>query len=250
MPDPFLPFRPGFPGDFPIRPANLLQLDWRAVTRNMINIWLPEAVVSREGTHLFILQEDLCFNFLRRRDGGWEHRLTKPGVLSLTVTACGVEEGVGMSLALTNETADTWHEVHASVCVQFHAAPDFYDPERSRTFHLAGGELQAMQGPVRQAGGDACRFYGHPHLPEYARSDTGFAVIEAPDGSHAAAQWWEGASGAWGNAHPATLCVHTDPGFGTLPPGQTVVRRGMLALMRGNRHDALVRFRSCEFVRS
>ena len=37
------PFKRGYPDDYPIRPANLMQLDWMANTRNMINIWLPHS---------------------------------------------------------------------------------------------------------------------------------------------------------------------------------------------------------------
>lgn len=236
------PYRPGFPGDLPLRPSNQLQLDWFATTRNMIHLWLPEAIRCDHGLLFFLLQSDICFQYKPVDGGGWQHMFRMPELLECAVTVHPVSEGIEMKLSLTNLSECRWCDVSAASCTQFHAAPDFYDPERRRTFYLSGGELQTLQGPVKSSGEGACLFYGHQHLEDYPAPDSGLVVIESGDSRFVAALWWEGATTAWGNAHPATLCIHADPEFGEIAPGKTVTRTGRLYLMRGNREDALARF--------
>ncbi len=236
-------FRPGFPGDYPVRPANLLQIDWFASTRNMINLWLPEAIGCRNlGTLLFILHEDVGFRFERTAEGHWRHTLVKPGCLSFEAVTKEIPSGLAMELAVTNLGGRDWESADAGICTQFHAAPDFYDPERRRTFYLSGGKMRMMTGPVNSTAEDACRFYGPTRQDHYPPADAGFIGIASADGHHTAATWWEGAETVWGNAHPATLCIHSDPRFGDVPAGATIRRRGHLYLMDGSPEDALARF--------
>ena len=236
-----VPFRPGFPADYPIRPGNLIQLDWRATTRNVIQLWMPENMSSRSyGRLLMILHEDVDYRFDRTPEGWWRHSFEKPGVMRLTGVTRPIHDGVEMSLTIENLTDQDWEEVGAGVCVQFHSAPDFYDPERKRTFYVSGGELRTLEGPYHVAGDGVCHFWGPP---KEAPADFSFVGIEAADGRHVLATWWEGARGIGGNCHQATLCIHSNPGFGNIPAGESRTRRGFLYMMPGGMADALARYR-------
>jgi len=240
-----VPFPRGFPSDWPVRPGNFIQLDWLAATRNHIHLWLPEGVSARgHGRLLMILREEADFRFERTGEDRWRHWFEKPGLLRLEGSVAPIEHGIEMGLALTNLSDEDWRDVTAGVCVQFHAAPDFYDPERRRTFYPSGGRLRTFEGPCSEGEGGRARFFGSgrdassPHPP----ADAGLIGIHSKDGRHVAATWWEGARHVGGNAHPATLCIHSDPVFGDIPAGASVSRRGRLYLMPGTPEDARERF--------
>ena len=221
------PFKPGYAEDLPVRPGNLLQLDWEASTRNMINIWLPEALsCAEQGLLLMILREEVDFRFEQTPEGHWRHSFAKPG-LNLEATLRPIAEGVEMELSITNAGPRDWVKVRAGICVQFHAAPDFLDPELERTFYLAGGKLRTPGAP----------------MSAWAPADTGFVGIHSRDARHTVALWWEDAKGVGGNQHPATACLHADPAFGNIPAGSTITRKGCIYLMPGDPADALERFK-------
>jgi len=245
MSEQHIPFARGFPTDWPIRPGNVLQLDWRAMTRNKIDLWIPEAVRSRShGTLLMILHEEACYRFERIGNDSWRHTFEKPGVLRLEGITRPIVNGIEMSLTIANCSADAWQAVSAGVCVQFHAAPDFRDPERQRTFYIGGGTLRTLaQSRVSTSGDGVCLFYGAGSSPECPPADVSFIGIHSADGHYVAATWWEGAQGVGGNCHPATMCIHSNPGFGDIPAGAEVTRRGRLYLMPGTPEDAWQRYR-------
>lgn len=241
-----VPFKPGFPEDYPIRPSNTLQLDWYASTRNMIDIWLPEGVGCAErGSLLMILHEEADFRFERQAKGSWRHEFEKPGLLRLVAVTRPIEDGIEMELAITNLSAEGWTDVSAGVCVQFHAAPDFLDPERRRTFYLVDGRLRPLSGPTFSDPYEINRFFRtskDPADPAYPAADVGFIAVEAADGKHTAALWWEGSKVVGGNAHPATACIHADPQFGDIKAGATATCKGRLYLMPGTADQARKRF--------
>ena len=105
------PFAAGFPTDWQIRPANYIQLDWLAYTRNFIHIWLPEGVSTGHNTALFILSEETDFHFTRLASHQWVHTFEKPGVLSLRGECRGIipdaRNGGGCIPALPQRTIMT-----------------------------------------------------------------------------------------------------------------------------------------------
>jgi len=237
------PFKRGYPDDLPIRPANLIQLDWHASTRNMINIWMPESVSSSShGTLVMILREPVNYHFTRTGEDCWSYWFEKPGVLRLEGGLGAIEGGVAMALEVRNLSGQLWYDVSAGICVQLHAAPDFYDPNRERTFYLSGGRLRTMEGPCKETTAGA--FYGPRLFPDYPEADVGFMGIRSEDNRYVVASWWESASTVWGNAHRATLCIHTNPEYQDIAPGESKRRRGRLYLMAGTPEDALERFKA------
>ena len=69
------------------------------------------------------------------------------------------------------------------------------------------------------------------------------ACSYAKDGDYVVGLWWQGGQQVWGNAHRATLCIHSDPTFQDIVPGESQIREGRLYLMRGTPEDALERFK-------
>ena len=146
-----------------------------------------------------------------------------------------------MLLTFSNLTERDWAEVGAGVCVQMQGAPDFRDPDRSRTFYLTAEGLHSMEGPVHESGGGMCLFFGSGRDGRPVATAP-FICVEAVDGKHALGTWWEGAEGCGGNCHPSTQCIHSNPTFGTIRASESVTRRGMLYLMPGTARDAYERF--------
>ena len=236
-----VPFVKGFPTDYPLRPCNQMQFDWWVVTRNILTIWMPEGIGAREpGRLLELLREDVSFVYDRTSEGWWRHGFTKPGVMRMEGVFEEIRDGVRLVLAIENLSDRDYRGVHATVCLRFPTAPDFYDLERERTFYVSGGQVRTFA-EARLSGPEngACIFYGP--LPEYP-PDVSFIGIESKDGSHTAATWWQGAVGAGGNCHAATHCIHSNPGFGDIPSGRTVTREGRLYMMPGTREDAWARY--------
>ena len=239
MPQDPIPFEPGFPGDWPVRPANSLQLDWRAHTRNFIHLWMPEGISTRSepAAPLFILNEVADYRFSRPQEGLWVQEFTKPGVLSLRGECRDIANGVSLSLRVTNFSGRPWEGVIGGVCVQLAAAPDFTDPDRERTFGTADGKLIRM--------GEPRGFQGlTQHFSPATAPTENFICVESREPGFVLAQWWEG-DGRFvgGNCHRSITCIHAPPDFGDIGPGQSVERTGRLYLMLGSAADALERYK-------
>lgn len=230
-----VPFTAGFPMDWPIRPANFLQLDWLAHTRNFIHVWMPEAVTSGEFTPLFILREVASFHFSSPQKGLWVQTFEKPGTLFLQGRCRAIPEGVDLSLGLTNLSSQVWENVIADVCVQLVAAPDFVDFDVKRTFSISNGRLVPAAQPV------SGQNLTHEYKMSKPATENFIAVASRTEG-YVVAQWWEGMPHVCGNCHPSIACIHADPSYGRIEPGQTVLRSGRLYLMHGTVDDARARY--------
>lgn len=237
-----VPFVKGFPTDYPIRPSNQMQFDWWVATRNILTLWMPEGIAAREGRLLQLLREDVSFIYDRTPEGWWRHTFTKPGVMKMKGIFEEIQDGVRLILTIENMSENDYNGVHATVCLRFPTAPDFYDLERARTFYMNDGKLRFLhEAQLSGPENGACIFYkplkNHP-------PDASFIGIASKDGSHVCATWWQGAAGVSGNCHPATHCIHSNPGFGDIPPGKKVVREGRIYMMPGGPEDAWKRFMS------
>ncbi len=223
-----IPFTPGFPGDWPIRPANFLQLDWLARTRNFIHIWLPEGVATDNGQVLFILQEVVNYDFTRPEPGVWVQSYEKAGVIALRGECRAIPDGVALALEVSNGSDQDWEHALAGICVQLAAAPDFADYALERTFSPCSGRLCPMRQPDTRAG------VTHFYRPLEPATAPGYVV----------AQWWEGPPASLGgNCHPSIACIQAQPALGTIAAGTTIRREGRLYLMPGTVEDAYQRYR-------
>lgn len=232
-----IPFTPGFPGDWPVRPANFLQLDWLAHTRNFIHIWLPEGVATDTGQVLFILQEVVNYHFTRPEPGLWVQSYEKAGVIALRAECRAVPDGVALALEVSNRGERDWEQALAGICVQLAAAPDFADEALARTFAASSGRLVLMRQPEHRT--QVTHFY----QPLEDATENFIAVASKTPG-YVVAQWWEGPPASLGgNCHPSIACIHAQPTLGAVAAGDTVRREGRLYLMPGTVEDAYQRYR-------
>jgi len=165
--------------------------------------------------------------FLLNTGGEWENSFDEPGVLQFRGRCHPIEARMELELALTNDTKQVWHDVHANVCVSLATAPQFADPGLERTFYAAAEGLK----PVVREG-----------LYEWAH---GFIAVASEDGAATIAYGWP-VQEKPDRPHvgdPALACVHANPHYGTLEPGQPVVQRGVIYTLLGTPADAYQQFR-------
>jgi len=234
-----VPFTPGFPLDWPVRPANYYQLDYFAHSRNFIHIWLPEGV-NPGGTvkqALFILNEEVCYRFTKTAPDCWENSFTKPGSVALRGECRNLQDGLALSLELTNLSATDWPGTGAGVCVQLIAAPDFADTELTRTYSVTDGKLHRVGQPESRE--KLLHFYSAKIPPT-----DNFIAVESTQPGYVIAQWWDSPPvSIGGNCQGSIACIHAHPTFGPIPAGKSVRREGRLYLMPGTPQDAYDRYR-------
>lgn len=235
MSTPAVPFQTGWPTDWPIRPANYIQLDYFARTRNFIHIWLPEGLHSGVRKVLFILNEPVSFHFERIGEHHWAHTFEKPGTLSLRGEVRPIAEGIEMSLRVMNLSDEDWPDLQPALCVQLIAAPDFADTGLERTFGMAGRARVPAAQPA-----DLGKPIKHFVLAEPVADN--FIAVESRCGEFVVAQWWPGAPRVGGNCHGSIACIHAQPTFGPLAKGESTTRTGRLYLMAGSVEAAYSRY--------
>jgi hypothetical protein len=207
-------------------------INWPYRGNNFIHVMMPEGVKGRresEGhrSHLFNGWATAAgYGYRSLREDVWEHGFEEPGVLQLRGRWHPVEAGVELELELTNATEQAWHDVYPNVCVSLAAAPRFADPGLERTLYAAADGLKPV---LRKSS------------YEWAE---GFIAVASQDGAATIAYGWQGEKPDKPHVgDPALACVHANPHYGTLEPGQPVLRRGVIYTVIGTPADAYRRFR-------
>jgi len=232
----------------PIRASHLIQLDVYTDTRNFVHIWLPEGygkpphsctVLDRTEDRRFRMEGDrlvTCFS--------------DAGNLALRGEVWPIEDGVGLSLAVTNLSDDALPPCSASVCVQFAAAPSFVDTRLERYFYVHDGDVCHVKPPYVNYEDNHAWFYGTAPREEFLHNpapDFAFVGLASKDSRWVAGMGWDTSETVFGNCHPSISCIHADPEFGRLQPGETALCRGVLYIMPGTALDCIARFRD-EFL--
>jgi len=225
-------FPRGHPKDLPICQSHLLELDWMADDRNTIRRWVPENITCANfGIILFVIREDVDLRWHRSADGVLGYVLNLPGRCRVEVTMASIHDGVELTLSVSNLGEVTWRDTVACACTQLVAAPDFVDFARERTFYWRGGEK------VLPGKGHFSKAVG----PDDA--DPGFIATVSCSGRHVVGTGWETVHSLGGNDSRMISCIHSNPAFGDVAPGERVTRRGRIYLMCGTAEDALARYR-------
>jgi hypothetical protein len=241
----------------PIRAAHLVQLDFYDGQRNFIHIWLPEGWFPQKGEDEFLrspatrLGSAMCCVLDRTEDRRF---FEEEGTLVTTFEdsrvrmrgeVSPIEDGVALSLSLTNLSDTPIGPSLANVCVQFAAAPSFADPLLERYFYVSGGTIVHVNRPYYNFEENHTWFFGtapdtrFPHNPP---ADYGFVGLASKDGEWVAGHGWDSSKKVWGNCHPSLACFHSDPEFGKVNPGQTLVSKGVLYIMRGSPEECSARY--------
>jgi len=151
------------------------------------------------------------------------------------------------SLTFRNIGASKWGAGQSSlICLISGEVPLFHDCEGQRTFVWRCGEgfvdIDTVQGgvwaPHRMWGGRVPAF-ASPQGPAFER----LMVKESTDGYHALGIATEPAIGVSCNHQPRMSCIHSNPLWGSLAPGEEGTVRGKIYLLRGRAEDVFARYR-------
>jgi len=231
----------------PIRASHLIQLDVYTNTRNFIHIWLPEvygkcpnecSVLDRTEDRRFHMEGDTLVT-----------TLTRPGSFEFHGEVCPIEDGVGMRLSVTNLSTEYLSESIAGVCVQFAAAVSFTDTELERYFYVHAGQVNYIKPPYQDYENGHAWFWGTAPNETFAHNpkpDFGFVGLASADGKWVVGHGWDASRVICGNCHPSVSCIHADPFFESIAPGETASTAGVLYIMEGSPESCVERFR-CEF---
>jgi N-sulfoglucosamine sulfohydrolase len=157
------------------------------------------------------------------------------------------EHGYDLTLTIKNTGNRVLHNVVGHICLG-HLSPHFRDPEFRRTYLRRAGSFLSLaetdrgsdpirahylvQGfpPIKIFQNPANRFWGR--LSEQT-ADDGLIATSSAEGDRLIALWFHPASEVFQNSDEPNMCIHSDPVFGDLRPGQAVGVDGTLVLFDG-----------------
>tara|TARA_B100000809_G_scaffold237132_1_gene256677 strand:+ start:1632 stop:2372 length:741 start_codon:yes stop_codon:yes gene_type:complete len=228
----------------PIRASHLVQLDVYTDTRNFIHIWLPENYGKPpHDCCTFDRTEDRRF---RMEGDTLVTTLIREGSFEIRGEVAPIEDGVGLTLSVTNLSSEALPGSVAGVCIQFAAAASFVDTELKRYFYVHDDRITAIHPPYEDYDKGHAWFWGTAPREEFQHNpspDFGFVGLESADGKWVVGHGWDSARTICGNCHPSISCIHADPFFDALPPGEAVSSHGVLYIMEGTATTCLERFR-------
>jgi hypothetical protein len=172
-----------------------------------------------------------------------------PGLGSFGLKLSAGSDCIELLFKIKNSSPRPVGPIDWAFCVVTLECGSIRDPKHDRTFIFDGERLRTFSElkldgnttliPI--AGGNEFVPRGHEILPRssvIARAST--VITEAPDKKHAIALGFEQSYNSYGCT--GNMCIHADPFFGTLAPGEEKQLRGKLYFVRGNAMDALGRY--------
>jgi hypothetical protein len=152
------------------------------------------------------------------------------------------------SHAFPNLGRTTLHNVVGHICLG-HQSDPFRDPGHERTFIRSQGKFLNLKDtgrgpdPVRARygvkGNRPIKFFDTTRNPFWgARSpqvaDNGLVLTRSKSGDRLVAFWFDPASEIFQNSDEQNMCIHSDPAFGDLAPGESASVKGRIILFRGD----------------
>ena len=213
--------------------------------RNRATYWLPELLLrGHTDDGRLVTFPNVVW---RRRGSTWEYSCQDTrGRWALSGRVSQKAWGWTTALSIRNLGNRAWHNVVAATCLSLVGAPDFVDGSRLRTFQRTGGCLVNLARDI--AGVE----YG-PHLISYCASaqeldrserhrkkweiarepsDDGIIGVASSTG-YAMTVTWESVSHLQSNTTGAFRCIHANPAFGSVGPGQSKTVRGLVVVHLG-----------------
>ncbi len=186
--------------------------------RQYIVLDIPEAIWSNLGltylahTHIPTIfdKKKITLNRLewtRHKSSALSITRKLPNGITFTTRVVPTSAAVHMQIKLTNGTKAKLSGLRVQNCVMLKGAPSFIDPN-----HLKLKRGSRLKTTIRK-----------PYVAYPAQHG---------DKSHWIITAWEPCLNPWSN--PPCPCLHSDPKFPDLPPGQTGVIRGILTFYKGN----------------
>jgi hypothetical protein len=200
-------------------------------------------------------------------DGSFGYDLDCPGnrehPLRVQVRLRAIDDSrLNLTASLHNLSERYYTHCWADVCLLFKHAPRYADSRGERCIlHTAQGLVPAERWPrtVRETSWSpqvqAYRLQGFDVPYPYgvvqglalwsvspAPVQSGCVMMARDDGQWHIGLAWDRVGSVAHNADEEHHCIHSDPWFGTVPPGSTVTRRGVLLFIEGAAEDLLGRY--------
>jgi len=156
--------------------------------------------------------------------------------------------GADITLIFRNDSERALHNVVGHVCLS-HLSTRFRDPHYDRTYIRREGsflnlvETDRGSDPIRAhysvRGYPAIKIFDNPGNRFWGplsreEADDGLILTRSVDGTQLAALWFSPASELFQNSDEPNMCIHSDPFFGDIEPGQSKSVDGKLIIFSGS----------------
>jgi len=214
--------------------------------RGLAQWWLPEILLLGNTDVQISTQGPADW---KSEAGNWSYeRVTPDGLLSVAVTVEQIELGWMATLTIGNRSNSTWSNVVAPVCLLLHASGKFQDPQWKRTFYRSDGKFLSYDGRETDGGRDLFRMTlvkgqemlvrSDDHRGKWgftnSLSDDGIIGVVSQDGSTVLTTTWNPSHHLQANRRRTYSCIHSNPFFGHLAPGESRTCRGYVLLIKGD----------------
>lgn len=233
----------------------ILSLD--AEGRDRAALWFPELVEigATSERPVFFDGPSPCAAWQPRGDSTLGYSVEVPGSLAIEAGITSRGPGFDLSLELTNSSPRDWKQVISAVCLQLTPAASFLDLTRERTGCVCGGRIRSFA-EMETIGGRPVylfsfvrnhtpqKLHGDPTRPgakwshTVERPDDGFLWVRAAGSNRTLWMGWDDSQFLQSNTTPAYGCVHSNPFFGDMASGESVRRRGRIAVLEGGPEKA------------
>ena len=223
----------------------LLSVTHANADKDRIVFRFPEGICLYDGgVFRMVVSGPHCPDWTTHPDDAVFHGHRLENVLEYEVHTLPSGDAVMLSASVMNVGERPIERVNLAPCIQLAQAPSLDDPEMTRTFYRAGGGFVSMseaapsnapgknQVSVTSESGmewtlsDAESEYGWGMAKPDA--DAGFIAVLARDGNGGVATWWQRVAVICNNAVDAIHCIHAEPYFDTLAPGEAATLQGEL----------------------
>ncbi len=213
-------------------------------------LWLPELVLLGNSDRRAHAVGAVSWV----KDGpSWRYDHANEGQpLSFAASVDQLPGGWKTELTLRNQSEETLPHVVGTVCLQLPASGGFEDPDWTRTHYRSGGEFLTYAGRACEGGEDTYRMSlvrGRDQIERTARhikkwgfteevSDDGIFAVASEDDESVLTTTWQAVHHLQANSKPAFRCIHTNPYFDNLEPGESKTVLGCVLITHGSLDEA------------
>ena len=239
----------------PIRPESTRV--WRPVVdlhfdgdAGVAQWWCPELILLGNTDAQLNVDGPIAW---QQQDGIWKYEHTNPdGKLFVALSVEQIALGWRAALTIGNLTDQVWPMIVSPVCLLLRGSPAFADKDWTRTYFRSGGEFVPHHGQEISSGREIYRMSlvdGQQQIERTARhvkkwgftkrnSDDGIMGVVSVDRSTVLTTSWEPTHHLQANQRRTFSCIHANPYFGPLEPGESITRHGCVLLVPGTLEEA------------
>jgi len=206
----------------------------------------PEGLVyyDEDGEFRIFAWGNVAPDWHAHGDGTLSHRRRWEDTVDYEVRARPTGDVLALSATVTNVSVRPMTRIELAPCIQLGGAGSLDDPAMARTFYHADGEFVAMNhahrpndpGKNQVSVTSDLGFRWSRSVPESdygwgmasPDADAGLVAVLARAGRGGLATWWQRVATVCNNAVSPIHCVHAEPYFDTLAPGESGTVRGEL----------------------